>query len=176
MIQQSPSETSTQTPALAVLANWPDHARIWCYVADRALSETESARAQDFLAAFTQQWTAHQHTLKAYSTVLFDRMLVLGVDQTAAGASGCSIDSSVRAIRQLGDELQIDFFDRLIFLTYDSSTQAVTGHHRDAFAEDYAAGKISTETFVVDPLIERVSDVRTGLIKTLGESWHSRMV
>jgi hypothetical protein len=35
------------------------------------------------------------------------------VDQSEASASGCSVDSSVRLVKELGKELEVDFFNRM---------------------------------------------------------------
>jgi hypothetical protein len=48
---------------------------------------------------FCIQWTAHGANLKAYGEVRHHRFIVMIVDETAAGASGCSIDKSIHFIR-----------------------------------------------------------------------------
>lgn len=164
------------TPPQTLLSDWPDQARIWCYVADRTLDTKQILRVTDEMDSFVRQWTAHSRALRAYQTILFDRVLVLGVDQSVAGASGCSIDTSVRAVQTLGEGLGVDFFNRMIFLTYHSAPASVEAYAREAFAAAYAAGDIDDTTLVVDPLVETVAQARQSLLKPLGESWHRRMV
>ena len=77
----------------------PDHARLWVYPASRALSDEEVAALRPRLAAFAEAWTSHRCDLHAHADLWHGRFLVLGVDEAAAAASGCSIDASVRFVR-----------------------------------------------------------------------------
>lgn len=155
-------------------AGWPDDARLWIYNADRGLAGDDLQRARTYLATFAQQWVSHNTALRAYSTILYDRMLVLGVDQGVAGASGCSIDASVRAVARLGEELGVDFFNRFIFLVIvDGAPVAYT---REEFESAFRRGDINEQTLVVDPLVTNVSEARAALVKRLSDSWHARMV
>ena len=48
----------------------------------------------------------------------FSQHLIFSVDESIESASGCSIDSSVRLMKQLESELQVDFFNCLFVLVY----------------------------------------------------------
>ncbi|MCC6699924.1 MAG: hypothetical protein IT221_00265 [Fluviicola sp.] len=98
------------------LQQLPDHSKVWLYQADRALTSTEKEWLQEVLTKFVAEWAAHGTKLAAAGEVVGDYHIVLAVDETAYGASGCSIDTSVRFIKGLGDELGINFFNRLNML------------------------------------------------------------
>lgn len=98
------------------LQQLPDHSKVWLYQADRALTSTEKEWLQEVLTKFVAEWAAHGTKLAAAGEVVGDYHVVLAVDETAYGASGCSIDTSVRFIKGLGDELGINFFNRLNML------------------------------------------------------------
>ena len=164
----------TDTQATQAFADWPDATRLWLYNADRELSGPEAAFAKTYLADFAERWVSHSRGLTAYSALLFDRVAVLGVDESAAGASGCSIDSSVRALQELGAKLDVDFFNRMIFLVVD--VVRVRAYDRAAFAEAYRDGALTPATPVVDTLVADVAAARSGLVKPLSVSWHARMV
>ena len=87
--------------------------KVWVYQAERNLSSEEVAVADKAIEQFTEQWAAHSQELKAKGAILHQRFLVLMVDESQANASGCSIDSSVHFVQELGKHLSIDFFDRL---------------------------------------------------------------
>jgi|688.fasta_scaffold763959_2 predicted lactoylglutathione lyase len=87
--------------------------RVWVYASNRALNSTESTYAQDEINEFVKQWATHGKELVAKGAVLFDRFIILTVDEQKVGASGCSIDSSVHFVKALGKELNVNFFDRL---------------------------------------------------------------
>lgn len=98
------------------LQQLPDHSKVWLYQADRPFSTTEKEWVREVLLKFIQEWAAHGTKLAAAGEVVGDYHIVLAVDETAHGASGCSIDTSVRFIKGLGDELGINFFNRLNML------------------------------------------------------------
>jgi len=102
------------------LTQLPSHARCWIYQADRALTGTEKEWIKEQLNRFIPEWNAHGTKLIAEGEQIGDFHIVLAVDEHSAGASGCSIDSSVRFIKQIGQELHVDFFNRMKILLEDS--------------------------------------------------------
>jgi len=157
------------------MLNLPPHARVWVYPAHRTLSAEETNQATTAAKAFTKQWTAHSKHLLADAAVLHQQFLVLAVDESAAGASGCSIDSSVHFVRQLGAELKVDFFDRMRF-SFRKGKDEIMTMNREEFKSAYSAGEISDTTVVFDPLVKTVADLHEQFERPLAESWHKRMV
>ncbi len=90
----------------------PDSARLWVYQANRALSEPERASLENNLAHLCETWMAHGAPLKTSFRIEHNRFVILAVDERDAGASGCSIDGSVRLLKDIGQSLEVDFFDR----------------------------------------------------------------
>lgn len=89
-----------------------DSARIWIYQAIRKLTESEKNTISEALSAFTHSWVAHGNPLKTSFTILHDQFIILAADENFNEASGCSIDSSVRVIRQLDQQFLLGLFDR----------------------------------------------------------------
>lgn len=106
----------------------PDNARLWSYQSDRKLTATEKAWLEEILPPFLQEWAAHGAKLNAYGAVLGDHHLVLVVHEDQANASGCSIDSSVRFIKQIEKELGISFFNRLKMLVDNGQEEFFTSY------------------------------------------------
>jgi hypothetical protein len=90
----------------------PDDARVWVYQANRPLSDGDVTAIGQALQLALSQWAAHGQSLLASAQVVENRFVVVGVDEGYNLPSGCSIDSSVRTLRQIGESLSIDFFDR----------------------------------------------------------------
>lgn len=149
-------------------------ARVWVYQADRPFSASTTSEVEQSLQQFAQKWVSHSNQLKAGAAVLHDRFLVLAVDETQAGASGCSIDSSVNFLKKLGAHYERDLFDRLRF-SYEQDGQVHTVK-KDEFARLYQEGKINDATTVFDPLVKTVGELSTAFRKPLQESWHARFV
>jgi hypothetical protein len=90
----------------------PDSARVWVYQATRKLSETEMHTISQSLSAFTQQWAAHGQPLKSSFKIFHHQFIVLAADEAYHEASGCSIDDSVRVIREIDQRHNLGLFDR----------------------------------------------------------------
>ena len=90
----------------------PLTARVWVYQANRPFTEAESSLIQARLSQVLAEWTAHGNTLKAGFDLPYQHFIVIGLDESLSGASGCSIDALFRHLKKLGEELNIDFFNR----------------------------------------------------------------
>ncbi len=150
-----------------------DNSRVWIYQSDRQLSEQETQQIQQHLNAFAAQWTAHNNQLKATGEVRYNRFLILTVDESQAGASGCSIDKSVHFMKQIEQAFAINLFDRFN-LAYKEGN-AVLSLPRNAFEEKLASGEINSDTIVFNNLVPTLQDLRTKWEVPFKDSWHMQL-
>lgn len=161
--------------AFAPIESLDDGSRVWIYRSDRILKAEEVSQVNKWLGQFIQQWTAHNQTLEAYGEVYHDRFVVIVLDEIkAASASGCSIDAQVRFIKEVGTELQIDFFDRLNF-DFMIDGDVVT-YHKDEVKGLIEDGKLSLDSLVFDHLVKDKSSFLSTWTKPLSDSWHMRLI
>lgn len=153
----------------------PVDSRIWIYQSNRTLDTQEVEIASAVLLNFTEQWTAHQNNLKASFTILYNRFIVLAVDEKAAGASGCSIDSSVRALRQLQDELGVDLFNRTL-VYYKAEEDYIDSAEMSDFKAMLAKGELSSDTVVFNNMIQQIDQLETEWEVPVSKSWHKQML
>lgn len=90
----------------------PADSRVWIYQAARPFTEAEEKIIFDSLKEFCSQWSAHGDPLQTSFLIRHKQFIVLSVDENSAGASGCSIDGSVRVLKELSQRLNNDFFNR----------------------------------------------------------------
>ena len=156
---------------------WPNltgSSRIWIYQADRILSDQESSWATVQIQAFASRWASHNVDLQSRGGLLFNTFLILAVDQSHQGASGCSIDSSVHFVQELGQHLNVDFMNRMVFAAWQSDQ--VKLYTRDEFKQAFDAGDIHEDTAVFDNLVNTKAALQNEWIKPLKDSWHKRMI
>lgn len=151
-----------------------DQSKIWIYQSSRAFQPEEAKALNGILERFAEQWTSHNQALKAIGELVYDRFIVLMVDETMAGASGCSIDKSVHFMKQIESQFQVNLFDRLTFAYLAGEEVKTAG--RDDFSQLYQNGTINDETLVFDTLVKTKKQYDDALIKPLKDSWHKRMV
>ena len=146
-----------------------DQSRIWIYLSDRAFNEAEVSTLQQLLGQFCIQWTAHGTNLKARGEVLHHRFIVLMVDETAAGASGCSIDKSVHFIQEVEKEFEVQLFNRMIFAWKDE--QEIHVSSLSDLQKLFDHENINTNTIVFNTLVTSKKDFDKRFQIPLGESW-----
>ena len=150
----------------------PPQARLWIYQADRPLTESEVAEIKPLLERFATEWSSHGKGLQASARLLHNQFLVLANNESATSASGCSIDASVRFVRELEQQLQVSFFDRtkLAFLK-EGKVQTVG---MQELKEKVAAGEIDENTLYFDTLVNNYGELQTAWPRPARNSWLSR--
>jgi hypothetical protein len=152
----------------------PDTSRVWIYQSSRDFTDQEVDRLHNQITDFTRQWVSHNQQLRAFGDVFHRRFIVLMVDESMAGASGCSIDSSVHFLKGLEQEYQTHLFDRLTFAYRKDDQVHFADQHE--FARLYQQGQINDDTIVFDNLVNNKGDFQKAWEKPLKDSWHSRLV
>ncbi|MEO1627412.1 MAG: hypothetical protein AAFV25_19830 [Bacteroidota bacterium] len=148
--------------------------RVWIYQSKRPFTDEELLEVNQHLDRFATQWVSHSLQLKAFGGVFHKHFIVLMVDESQASASGCSIDSSVRFIKELGHHFGLDLFDRMTFAYREGEQVKLVG--RDDFAKLYEQQQINDETLVFDHLVKTKEEFDSQWVKPLKDSWHKRMV
>ncbi|MFT4522419.1 MAG: hypothetical protein ACI8ZN_001369 [Bacteroidia bacterium] len=152
--------------------NWndlPGSARVWVYGANRALSANEITQISQKLEVFCAEWTAHGTKLKAGFELAYNRFIVLSADEEVAAASGCSIDSSVKVIKELDQELELDLFNRLrIYQIDDENATAMTMNEVKA---DIEKGLINDSTLIINTLVQTKGDYQNSFVVPISKTW-----
>lgn len=150
----------------------PPQARLWIYQANRPLTEAEQAEIKPLLQRFATEWSSHGKGLQASAGLLHDRFLVLANNEAATAASGCSIDASVRFVKELEERFGVSFFDRsqLAFLK-EGEVEAVA---MNDLKSKVAAGDIDKNTLYFDTLVNNYGELQQAWPKPAGTSWLSR--
>lgn len=151
-----------------------NNSRVWLYQSSRLLQGDEVQEIEQKLDLFAKEWVSHSQALKADAKILHNRFILLMVDESQAGASGCSIDTSVRFMQGLGSQYNIDFFDRMNFAYMEN--ELVKTAHKDEFSELYQQGKITDNTIVFNNLVKDVKELEEKWKVPLHESWHKNFV
>lgn len=101
-------------------------ARVWVYQANRELMPQETGIITETLKASLDTWEAHGKPLTASGKIFEHRFIVIAVDERDELPSGCSIDKSVHWLQEIGQRMNVDFFDRsLAFLDDNDHVQTI---------------------------------------------------
>ncbi len=150
----------------------PDTSRIWIYQANRPFTEDELREVHGFMKDFIEQWTAHGKELQAGYEIRYRRFIILGLDQTHAAASGCSIDASVHFIQQLEKRYQVDLLDKMN-VTFKQGEYVAYKPLID-FKKMAKEKAISGNTIVFNNLVNNKQEYLESWEVPASESWHNR--
>ena len=154
--------------------NFSENSRIWIYQSNRELTPAELSQANQILTAFTADWTAHNHALKARGEVRHNRFIILTVDESQAGATGCSIDKSVNLIKALEKEFNINLFDRFN-TAYRQPDSTIATANRTEFETLIKQGEITADTIVFNNLVNTLGDMPAKWEVAYKNSWHKQV-
>ncbi|SIO22706.1 hypothetical protein [Algoriphagus halophilus] len=133
----------------------PENSRVWVYQAERTLNEQEASQLKRRLTAFCEGWNTHGNLMPTSFDLIENQIILLAVDESNLGASGCSIDSSVRVLRELEASLGVDLTNQGK-VSYKNN-QTIKVSPALGIKQKVLAGEISVDTEVINPLIKEKS-------------------
>ena len=160
---------------LMQMEDLPDHSRVWVFGADDDLDESAADLLLRETDRFLSQWHAHGAPLAAARDWKDRRFLTIAVDQSTAGASGCSIDGLYRSLKALEERLGASLVTSgLVF--YRDKKGRVHSVDRGGFSALGAEGKIPPDTRVFDPTVTTLGEWRARFELNAEDSWHSKLL
>lgn len=160
---------------LVQLKDLPDSARTWVFGANKTLEGPASETLLVEVDRFLSQWKAHGSPLTVGRDWKYGRFLTVAVDQSTAGASGCSIDGLFRSLKALEPILGASLVTSgLVF--YRDQTGSIQSVDRDGFGALGAQGKVQPSTNVFDPTVTSLGEWRARFELEASQSWHSSLL
>jgi hypothetical protein len=153
----------------------PDDARVWVFAADRPLDPSGQHRLLDAVDGFLDSWNAHGAPLQCAREWRDGRFLAVGVDQRAAGASGCSIDGLFRVLQSLGPSLGASLLPTGKVFWRDGAGVVQCGE-RASFRAHAAAGEVTIATPVFDTTVTSAQAWRDAFEVVAEASWHRTLL
>ena len=151
------------------------NSRTWVYQASKNLTDVEAAELKTLASGFAAEWHSHGAPLKAAADVLYNRFLVMMVDEDAVSASGCSIDSSVHQIRSIEQKLNINLLDRmdLAYLNTDGALETI---HTNKISNAFEHGALTEDTTVFNNMVISKAELEENWRIPLVKSWAGNRV
>jgi hypothetical protein len=152
-----------------------DKSKVWIYQADRFFTDDEMDEIIPAIKDFVTHWVSHSNQLRAYGNLFHHRFICLFVDESAnASASGCSIDSSVRFIKEIGTKYKTDMMGRTSFCyLHEDVVKAID---MNDLASAYANNEIDNSTLFFDNNVKTKEEFLQSWVKQLQDSWHKRFI
>jgi hypothetical protein len=157
-----------------MISNMPPDARVWVYQSNSVLSDAEAIAIKSEGAHFISDWAAHGASLKASFDILFNRFIVIAVDEHQAMASGCSIDKSVKFVKGLEQKFNLNLFDRMQ-VAYKKGEE-IHVCSLSEFEKLAAQGLVNEMTIVFNNMVTSKKLFDTEWQVPLKQSWQNRVL
>ncbi|HJQ52476.1 MAG TPA: hypothetical protein VJ825_01420 [Gemmatimonadaceae bacterium] len=158
---------------LVQMQDLPDASRVWVFGADNDLGEGAADLMLREVDRFLADWHAHGSALTSARDWRYKRFLTIAVDQSTAGASGCSIDGLFRSLKALQPRLGASLVTSgLVF--YRDKKGRIQSVDRESFTA--LGDEITPKTKVFDPTVTTLGEWRARFELNAEDSWHARLI
>ena len=142
-----------------------NQSRIWIYAAEQKLTNEQEDHILKSISDHLKNWEAHKVPLTAGVTILESHFIIISLDETKNGASGCSIDTLQNKIQEIEKELSISLLNRLnIFCRIDDIIRCIPTLK--------LVDNANQDTLFYDLTIQKKSELDSYL-KPISEGWCS---
>ena len=142
-----------------------EESRIWIYGADQKLINEQENHILKSISDHLNNLEAHKVPLTSGVTILENHFIIIALDETKNGASGCSIDTLQNKIQEIEKELSVSLLNRLnIFCKIDDTIKCIP--------TTKLAENTNKETLFYDLTIQKKSELANWL-KSIKEGWCS---
>ena len=152
----------------------PPYSRVWIFQTDRFLTGSECREIQLRLNDFIPNWASHGNGLNGGFKLEKNLFVIVGVDESKSMASGCSIDSLTRVIKELGTSLNLDFFNRLA-IAYENQQGKLEIVSMTAFKALISSSQVNYDTIVFNNLVASKEEFDQKWRTNVGQSWHANL-
>lgn len=143
--------------------------KVWIYQSNRDFTAAELNEIGSALEAFSKEWTSHKMEVKATGVILMNRFIVLVADESLNLVGGCSIDSSVKFIREIENHFAITLLDRTKMMFESEGVMKEISLNQ--LEENISAGIIEPETIYFNNTVTTLDEMKSKWQQTVKDSW-----
>ena len=149
--------------------DFDNDSRVWIYQSNRLFSLQEALTIETILETFISDWKSHGAPVKGFATMFFGQFIIIIADEKATGVSGCSTDGSVRMIKSIGEQFNIDLFNRqlLAFVVKDKIQMIPMSQLEYAFEHQF----IPADTLYFNNTVTTKIELMNNWLVPVEESW-----
>ena len=154
--------------------DFSNNSHVWIYQSSRVFNPSEILQIKELLKNFLIDWKTHGTPVKGFGDLFFSQFIVIMADESATGVSGCSTDSSVRLIKQIEKDCEVDLFDRqMLAFVINEKIQLLTLSQIDNAIE---TGLVSANTLYFNNTILTKKELLNHWIIPVKKSWLAKRI
>lgn len=153
---------------------YPDNAKVWIYQSSKPLEKDELDYIKVQIDNFLSTWESHGKMVTSTFEIFHDLFVVLFADEKGDRLCGTAQDNSVKLMKQLEQELEVEFLNRMI-QSYKEGESVKVVNIND-FSTLLANNDITEDTIVFNNTITTKADFDKNWEVPLKDSWHKQLL
>jgi len=146
----------------------PNESRLWIYASEHRLTDKQQDYILKSIYDHLRGWKAHNVPLAAGVKIIENHFIIVALDESKNGASGCSIDTLQNKIQQIENKLSISLLNRLnIFCIVDDAIVCIPSID--------LKNNVHKDTLFYDLTIESKSQIYS-FLKPISDGWCAKLV
>jgi hypothetical protein len=143
--------------------------RVWIYQSSRLFTLGEALEIEEMLENFVSNWQSHGAKVKGYGNMFFGQFIILIADDTMDTIGGCSTDTSVRLIKEIGERFKVELFDRqsLAFIVKDKVQMLPLSQMNYAIENNFING----DTIYFNNVVTSKQELIDNWLQPVKKSW-----
>lgn len=154
------------TDVLSEIDHFQPNAKVWIYMSDRNFTDDEVEQIQKRIDLFVHEWKSHGQGILAYGRLIYNQILIFIVDESKSTVSGCSIDSSVRFVKEISTFYKVDFFKRNLTYIDDNAIK---------IKELEEVKNLNTNVLVINPFFKDLEEFRSSFLVPIEQSKYAKV-
>lgn len=155
-------------------AEFDDNSRVWVYQSNRQFDVTEAMQIENILQDFCKEWNSHGSSVRGYANLFFGQFIIIMADESQTKVGGCSTDSSVRFIKNIEQDFNVQLTDRLLLaFVIKENIHLLSLEEINLALEDTF---ITGDTLYFNNTILTKKDLMTKWIIPVKESWLAKRI
>ncbi len=152
----------------------PNDSKLWIYQSNREFTSTELKEIKTLTESFLNNWQAHNEELEVSYQIKYNRFLILAVNESFNSPGGCSIDLSIRFIKDLSKKINIDLLNRMNVSYRDN--QEIKCLKLNDFKDLLNSKSINGGTIIFNNLVKTKIDYLNNWETNIKNSWLSQFI
>ena len=147
----------------------PSDSKLWIYQSNREFTSTELKEIKTLTESFLNNWQTHNEELEVSYQIKYNRFLILAVNESFNSPGGCSIDLSIRFIKDLSKKINIDLLNRMNVSYRDN--QEIKCLKLNDFKDLLNSKSINGGTIIFNNLVKTKIDYLNNWETNIKNSW-----
>lgn len=153
----------------------PADARCWVFGARAPLDDVDEGKLLVAVDTYLKQWTAHGEALTCAREFRDEFFLVVGVDERASNASGCSIDGLFKVLQEIEKGIGTTMVGGGL-AHFRGPAGVVVCCAQAQFGLMAREGEVDGDTIVFDTTLSTAGEYRGRFTQPARATWHAQLL